>query len=359
MQQRLFKAFLIFTTFTLTNVKVSSQTTKIDKNCGCDYLPLCSYTTKKTFEGKTYYGINGSEKSAIFYNCENGIITKRWTIEEEVYAGRNWEYRAEINRDGYVDYYGKEKKVFTEAILKFNAKIGETWGNNNSNWRFTILKKGLQITYKGKKYNDIIVVRSTFGNPITKDEYLSEDYDLKKSALPVFYNGRAITQSYTNYWAKNEGFIFSENGLEILRSEVKQSSPSLPLTRAEKKWVTNTNSKNEILLKWSGVYKLIQSSNEPIEYLIIKPGSGVAFITGKYDTNKQLIFSSPCSGTFDFQGNLYQHKVFITNCQNEKIEANCQFKDGNPELIKIGEKTYSFADKEQSFKLDNKEDVTL
>lgn len=182
---------------------------------------------------------------------------------------------------------------------------------------------------------------------------------MKRSVLPVYYDGRAITQSYTNYWAKNEGFIFSENGLEILRSEVKQGSPSLPLTRAEKKWVANTNSRNEILLKWSGIYKLMQSSNESIEYLSIKPSSGVSFIAGKTNTDKQLIFNSPCNGNFEFQGNLYQHKVFITNCQNEKIEAHCQFKDGTPELIKIGEKTYSFVDKELSFKLDNKEEITL
>lgn len=112
MQQLLFRAFLFFTTsFILTNDTAFAQTTKVDKNCGCDYMPLCSYTTKKTFEGKTYYGINGSEKSGTYYNCENGIITKRWTIEEEVYVGRKWEYRADINRDGYVDYYDTEKKI--------------------------------------------------------------------------------------------------------------------------------------------------------------------------------------------------------------------------------------------------------
>lgn len=221
MQQKLINKFLLIAiVFALTSKMTFSQTIpKTDKNCGCDYFPMCNYTAKKQFGQDTYYGIKGSEKKGTYYICKNGTVTVKWFTEEDYLAERRWEWRSDINDYGYVDYYDTDTKINTKVLYKFNLPVGGEWktsaGKGDFEHIYTIESKTLSISVNGKKFTNVLKLSQITKAKKTEQEFI--DYQ-GLIYLNTFYdNGEVFKNSYDYYFDKNDGLIKEENTWDELK----------------------------------------------------------------------------------------------------------------------------------------------
>lgn len=231
MRKKSFNKSLQFTTvLTLINLITFSQNvTKSEKNCGCDYFPMCDYTFKKSFGQDVYYGIKGSEKNGTFYNCKNGTITVKWFSQEEYLAERLWEWRNDINDYGYVDYYDTDTKINTKTLYKFNLPVGGEWktptGEGGFANNYKIEAKGLKISVNGKQYNDVLKLSVVTKTNKTEAAYINEQDSYSFATkryiyLNTFYDkGEVFKNSYVYYFDKNSGLIKQESTWEDLKQK--------------------------------------------------------------------------------------------------------------------------------------------
>lgn len=177
----------------------TASTTKSDKNCGCDYFPLCKYDGTQSFQGEVWKMINYDGKK-IYYYCENGVLKEKSALY-------NW--------DG--DFVG----YLTFTALKYNEPQNASWketveltGGIKRWYSHTIIKKDGKIEVDGKIHENVIFVKR------------------EVSEASIFYEGQPtnlqnwLPQKY--YYVKNIG-VFSEKeakevSIDINDSETQQKS---------------------------------------------------------------------------------------------------------------------------------------
>lgn len=172
----------------LQSAKTSTATTptKGDKNCGCDFFPLCKYDGTQSFQGEVWKMINYDGKK-IFYHCENGVLKEK---------------TAQYNWDGDLVGY------LTFTSLKYNEPQDATWketveltGGIKRWYIHTIIKKDGKIQVGEKKFENVIIVRRNV------------------SEASVFYQGEPqnlndwLPQKY--YYVKNVGVFLEKDTKEI------------------------------------------------------------------------------------------------------------------------------------------------
>lgn len=163
-----------------------STATKGNKNCGCDFFPLCNYDGTQSFQGEVWKMINYDGKK-IFYHCENGVLKEK---------------TAQYNWDG--DFVG----YLTFTSLKYNEPQNATWKetveltDGIKRWySHTIIKKDGKIQVGEKNFENVIIVRRNV------------------SEASVFYQGEPqnlndwLPQKY--YYVKNVGVFLEKDTKEI------------------------------------------------------------------------------------------------------------------------------------------------
>jgi hypothetical protein len=318
-----------------TQVKTPSQNT-----CGCDYLPLCNYTAKRTFGGTTYYGIDGSEKNGRYYRCENSKVTLLWIELVDVPAGTGSDYDPFTNTHTTIHYYDTEERYYTEQVLDYSLPIGAKWKVPNSPWEYVVISKSKSLTVKDKQYNDVIQLRCTSGETMTFSNYVKELY--AKGSDNLYYEGRAITRAEDKYWAKGYGFLKSENTMDTVKKELVAKITSGKIPQA-----TPEQIRQHLLANFSGVYAnhtkkaLIALPNgTPVRYLGIKQSGNVVFIDGIAKASPQLeAYTNACDGTIEFTGTMYDYKVTIKNCEGASAGLN-----ENTKSFRFSNVSYNYLD---------------
>lgn len=172
-------------------------------NCGCNYMPLCNYDLTKSYSGKVYKGIRGDDESVNYYNCDNGILTRKFSAT--IYHG---------SQDEYYTYN------FTRILLKENEKPGVMWMEDARNidgrvYRRYIVSKNDEYFIQGKLYKDVIIVRQIAQR--------GSDYEDGEEAMlriinqygttysDRFYFGGKRLEVHDNYYVKNVGMVYGEN----------------------------------------------------------------------------------------------------------------------------------------------------
>ena len=233
MQLKLFCKFLLFTAILIfiNNAVFPQTTTKTDNSCGCDYLPLCNFSAKKTVQGVVYYGLGGSENKRTYYNCTNGVITKLWYTEDEVFSERLWQWRNDINDYGWVDYYKTVDVPHYLIIVKYNVPVGTKWITPKSSWQFSLAEKKATHVYGDKILKDVIKIRTIQGYTATYLEHLKAK---EQNVNAVYYDGQHVTKAEDNYYAKNLGFIYSENAMENIETEEEKNLTTIVREKRKK-----------------------------------------------------------------------------------------------------------------------------
>lgn len=200
---------------TTTN-SVSTKPGSNKNTCGCDYLPLCNWEQTKVFAGKTFKGYADEQGEMEWYNCENGVVTKKWT--ENFYPEQTSHSYDPFDKEWTIHTTtGPAQKVLqTQIILKYNLPEGSKWSQevteqggfiNTHYW--TIEKKGLTINIDNVSYTNVIKVR-----------YSTKANDLYN--VPGFFY----------YYAKGEGLIKKEiepkkEQKTIIREEIAKTETAL------------------------------------------------------------------------------------------------------------------------------------
>lgn len=253
MQQKLInRHLLIAIVFALTSkITVSQTVSKTVENCGCDYFPMCNYTAKKQFGEDTYYGIKGSEIKGTYYNCKNGIVTVKWFTEEEYLAGRQWQWRSDINDYGYVDYYDTETVTNTKVLYKFNLPVGSEWktstGEGDFETVYRIESKNLSISVNGIKYINILKLSAVTKTKKTQEVYINQQDAYSTSTgkyiyVNTFYdNGEVFKNSLVYYFDKNLGLIKEENTWDDFRLKHPSRLDGIKSPEEGKQWQLYNN----------------------------------------------------------------------------------------------------------------------
>lgn len=213
---------IVIVAISLTNIayaqtiksKTTQSPTKSIQNCGCDYMPLCNPFSEKIFDGKLYKGIKNNDGSIVYWNCENGVLTKKWYSNIEVFSHRLWEWRFEINDyvQVPVDYYKDETILNTLVVLKTNVPKGTSWSTPGSSLVFKIADKGIKYNYNSQEYTDVIKVQVLKGENVGSVNLGS---DLSNVS---FITEHKITEAGYHYWAKNTGWLYFEDVMAEIRS---------------------------------------------------------------------------------------------------------------------------------------------
>lgn len=269
MRHTLFSKPVLFVIFVLAfsligTVTFSQAKPKVDKNCGCDYFPLCNYDVTKTYDGgKIFRGIRNKDESIVWYNCENGIVTKMWDVKQAV---------AEMDGDGY--YYDTYKTTaHEEIILKFNEEKGASWtfdhwesGDGKSTIvKYSIADKLNSIELDGKRYTDVIKIRRiNCGYGYTQENVQTfRSSGIKKYQNCVYVDKVLYFSAEDFYYAKNHGLVKSVSFMNDLLQKQNEYEASLP----KKIRVTNIN---------DSIYKIITANLWQATYSYIFTDNGVA-----------------------------------------------------------------------------------
>ena len=207
----------------VTNAAQSKTTNK--KDCfDCDYFPLCNYDVKKTFGGgHVYRGIRESDQSIIYYNCENGIVTRKWvTSSNPQYS--TVDYDPFTKTETVIYYEGQPVyTTHTEIILNSNVPKGKSWNGERLHTYYTIEKKDTSVVFDGIKYNNVIVVHSDlyqyvdfYAKGIGKIKRLDYNEYKKQIGLATLARG-IIDPDLIGAWYQDKGpgyemYLFEANG---------------------------------------------------------------------------------------------------------------------------------------------------
>ena len=203
------KPFLLFL-FILFHLNLLAQksTANADKNCGCNYFPLCNYDLTKSYAGVIYKGIRYDDESITYYHCENGILTAKW----------QWVHYNSM-KDEYDNYN------YTRILLKENAKVGEPWTNRASDGRFYtryIVKRHSSFTVDGETYNDVIQVRQLDKQYDWKtDKEIVDYYEKSGTATEIFAFGWQALYATDYYYARGKGEILRQKITDEFIDETK------------------------------------------------------------------------------------------------------------------------------------------
>lgn len=269
----------IFFTQAQQTAKTSATKTQTkDNTCGCDYLPLCNWEQTKIFAGKTYKGYANEEGEMEWYNCENGVVTKKWTetyYPEDISSS----YNPFLNEKTVYHTTGPAQKIMqTQIILKYNLSEGVKWSQevteqsgliNTHHW--TIIKKGFSIEVDGITYNNVIKVR-----------YSTKANDLYN--LPGFFY----------YYAKGEGQIKEEREPQkeqktLIMEEIAKTEAGLK-SRGE---ITGTIDK-ELVGKWQ--LPAANKNENPLLMDLFENGIGALYYESTEDDNAVRNFKNMFSG---------------------------------------------------------------
>jgi hypothetical protein len=228
------------------------QTTNSNSSSGCDYFPLNNYDETISYGGKKYFGFRQDDNSVTYYNCENGIVTKKWETTETVIKGDAF--------DGYYDDY--VKKAHTLLILKSNSPTETSWKQIDAGfeYNFKLVEKGITLTYEGKEYVDVLKVKMV--------KLVTKEMKDKAAMLQGFVNIKE--EAYFYYYAKKVGYIKSDDIYQALvtSGEIKPLSPTSSntlsdlFTKGESEIKKDVQIKNETILGQENETKRLEASNK-------------------------------------------------------------------------------------------------
>ncbi len=288
----------------------TAQTT--GNNCGCDYMPLCNYTAKITYKKLVYYGINGSENRSTYYRCEGGIVTMLWTSESEVHTGTGYDYNPFTRSETTIYYYDTETNYHFEAVLNYNLPVGGKWKVPNTDWEYQVLAKGIDHTYEGKVYNNVIHLRLTRGTKMNYEDFLTNVYAEGKD--DVYYEGRSINASQDKYWAKGVGFLNSKNTYDTVFRMLKS------------KKVSKDFNKQRMIARLDAVYvnKAESKRNESVLYVGIDRKNGVMFLEAISGGGSQSsnIYLTAHEATLEIGDNMYVENFDLIDDKGKRWKAN-------------------------------------
>ena len=179
-----------------------TETTKDDNNCSsCVYYNFCNYDGTKSFQGKTYYGIN-YDGAWVYYRFENGDL---------------------ISKSVIYDSWGNDVGYENKILLKCKAPKGTKWENESFLYTRVPIKKYYEIVEKGpltidgNNYKDAIKISvatpsNKFGNTELDEQFLN---------------------MYKKSKAYKDGFIVYKNGI-IMGVEFEYYVNGLGLIKVEK-----------------------------------------------------------------------------------------------------------------------------
>ncbi len=245
------------------------QKTKTDSNCGCSYQPLCNYDITRSYGGKIYKGIRNDDESVTYYNCENGIITKKWSIS-----------RYHDFHDEYYTYH------FTRILLKENEKPGVPWVENAMDGRVYkrfITAKNVEFTMGDKVYKNVIVVREI--GQVASDIRNGEKETIQTIAeygniySDKYYSSVSRLFVYDNYYAKDVGPITSIEKTEEYIDSLKKKYLSVASKTNRSEPVKGTASvPDESLL--DKIIEEVTSQYKKIETRMMSEGENNAALAG-------------------------------------------------------------------------------
>jgi hypothetical protein len=191
----------------LKGTAATAAKTNSDKNCGCDYFPLCNYDKTRSFMGQTWKGLDNNGKIT-YYQCAGGVLKAKFEL--------------------FDNFEGTSLGFATFTALKYNEPKGASWKEtvdvNGAKYYYehVIIHKDISITAGGKEYKNAMKVRRML------------------SAASIFYQGQPqnlmqIENSHT-YYVKDVG-AFPEKGVVELAEEK---------TETEIKPNTDVNSKDPL-----------------------------------------------------------------------------------------------------------------
>lgn len=244
-----------------TKPKTAQPPTKSTQNCGCDYSPLCNAVSEKIFDGKLYKGFKYDDGSITYFNCDNGIVTKKWYSTSEVFSERRWEWRPDINDYGYVDYYEDETILNTLVVLKTNVPKGTSWSTPGSSLVFKIADKGIKYNYNGREYTDVIKVQVLKGENVGTVNLGS---DLSKVS---FITEHKITEAGYHYWAKNIGWLYFEDVMAEIRSQEEKKKKQAAIDKEEallkRKKTEEDLIRKKVMAKYDSALQALPSRQDP------------------------------------------------------------------------------------------------
>jgi len=238
----------------------NSTATKGDKNCGCDYFPLCKYDETKSYGGKVYRGIRDDAENIAYYNCDGGIITKKWTAKKSV-----------IKNDGLGFYDDYETYTYTSVILKSNEPVGASWTYPDKKpepgvkfTSFSIAAKNATIEKKGRTYKEVIKVRGVQKMTSNYNDYMKvkEFY-----ANSFHYNGEIYLSATDYYYAKGNGLVSVEDvNMTNFKSELQSSQTPAELEKSKSEVETYNLGQSKVkfketLIRFKGVWKCEKADN--------------------------------------------------------------------------------------------------
>jgi hypothetical protein len=160
----------------LKGTAATAAKTNSDKNCGCDYFPLCNYDKTRSFMGQTWKGLDNNGKIT-YYQCTGGVLKAKFEL--------------------FDNFEGGSLGFATFTALKYNESKGASWKEtvdvNGAKYYYehVIIHKDISITAGGKEYKNAMKVRRML------------------SAASIFYQGQPqnlmqIENSHT-YYVKDVG----------------------------------------------------------------------------------------------------------------------------------------------------------
>jgi hypothetical protein len=198
----------------VTNAAQTKTTNK--KDCfDCDYFPLCKYDVTKTFGGgHVYRGIQISDDYIEYFNCENGIVTKKWvTSFNPKYKTVDYDPFNKIQTEIY--YEGQPVyTTHTEIVLNSHVPEGEGWEGEKhpDDWkgakhRFMILERDIPLVVDGIKYDNVIAVSDKYAyylyaKGIGLIKKVENDNEYNKIMAPAKLAHGIIDQDIVGTWIR-------------------------------------------------------------------------------------------------------------------------------------------------------------
>lgn len=285
-------------------------------------MPLCNTVAEKTFDGKLYKGLKNDDGTISYFNCNNGVITKKWYSTMEVFSERRWEWRFDINDYGYVDYYDDETILNTLIILKSNAPKGTSWTAPGSSYVFTIADKGIKFNHKGREYTDVIKVQVVKGENVATVNLGS---DLNKVS---FITDKKITVAVYHYYAKNIGWLYFEDVMEEIRNlENKKNQDIIAEQKAFQKR-KEVEGEQKITAQRKEILLAEKKYNDSIQDLFLFKGEIDPSLEGSYkffnyNIKEYLFYQFNSNGTF---------KYYVYEVKPENLKKEGQWKISNDTL---------------------------
>ncbi len=209
--------FLVLTGIFVPVVSGFTQTAQpAQGTCGCNYMPLCNVDLQKSYAGKVYKGVRFDDESVTYFNCDNGVLTAKWSVREY---------------DDYNEVYNTLN--YTRILLKEKEKEGVMWTESAPDGKFYtryVVGRHASLPVGQTTYTDVIQVRQLVkGRNWRTEKDIYDYYEHNGYFAAKTYHVEPSVTVTDFYYARGKGEVKRESITGQYLKELSQKHSGKPL----------------------------------------------------------------------------------------------------------------------------------